>query len=98
MFLMFFCLQEYTFPSAYLASSDNIKKAKHTVSEFRPTAATDIYTALRVGLHLVELARTNKFDDVDRQPILVFLTDGEPTVGLRSAEEITNRVRLFHSL
>ncbi|KAF2887611.1 hypothetical protein ILUMI_18562 [Ignelater luminosus] len=89
--------EKYTFPNAYLASSDNIKKAKHTVSEFRPTAATDIYTALRVGLHLVELARTHKSDEVDRQPILVFLTDGDPTVGLRSAEKITNKISEFNA-
>ncbi|KAF2887915.1 hypothetical protein ILUMI_18258, partial [Ignelater luminosus] len=44
-----------------------------------------------------ELARTHKSDEVDRQPILVFLTDGEPTDGLRSAKEITNKITEFNA-
>ncbi|KAF2881523.1 hypothetical protein ILUMI_24657 [Ignelater luminosus] len=45
-----------------------------------------------------ELARTHKSDEVDRQSILVFLTDGEPTDGLRSDKEITNKVCLLSTL
>lgn len=71
---------------------DNIKKAKDTVSQLQATGSTDIHTALRVGLHLVELSRDQKIDEVNRQPIIVFLTDGEPTVRLTSTEEISNKV------
>lgn len=87
-----FISKNYTFPNANLATPDNIKKAKNTVSEFTPTASTDIYTALRVGLHLVEQMKNNKIDDIDRQPIVIFLTDGDPTVRETSTEKITNTV------
>lgn len=85
-------LQNYTFPNAYIATSDNINKAKTKVSKFSPTAATDIYTALKVGLHLVELTKSRKVESIERQPLLVFLTDGDPTVHLTSTQKITNKV------
>ncbi|KAF2888753.1 hypothetical protein ILUMI_17420 [Ignelater luminosus] len=86
----------FEFPSASLVDPDNIKKAKDTVSQLVATGGTDIHTALRVGLHLVELAKNENIDEVNRQPLIVFLTDGEPTVRLRSTEEISNKISEYN--
>ncbi|KAF2899202.1 hypothetical protein ILUMI_06974, partial [Ignelater luminosus] len=86
----------FEFPRTSLVNPDNIKKAKDTVSQLVATGGTDIHTALRVGLHLVELAKNQKIDEVNRQPIIVFLTDGEPTVRLRSTVEISNKISEYN--
>ncbi|KAF2899117.1 hypothetical protein ILUMI_07056 [Ignelater luminosus] len=86
----------FNFPNAYIATTDNINKAKTTISKFSPSAATDIYTALKVGLHLVEIAENHKVDSIERQPLVVFLTDGDPTVRLTSREEITNKISEYN--
>lgn len=45
-----------------------------------------------MGLMLVEIAKQNKVDDVDRQPLIIFLTDGEANVGDSSTESIIKKV------
>ncbi|KAF2885858.1 hypothetical protein ILUMI_20315 [Ignelater luminosus] len=84
------------FPSASVVNPDNIKNAKDTISQLVPGGGTDILTALRVSLHLVELAKDHKVDEVNRQPIIVFLTDGDPTVRLTSTEEISNKISEYN--
>jgi len=84
----------YKFPNAYLANSDNIKKAKDAVSKLVATGGTDIYSALRVGLHLIESAKSS---DNKHQPMIMFLTDGEPTVREKSRDAITKKITEFNS-
>lgn len=50
---------------------------------------TDIETALKLGIQLVEL---NQKNDKKHQPIIVFLTDGEPTVGETNTDKIVRTV------
>lgn len=62
--------------------------------QMAPTGGTDIFDALKVGLHLVELAQPQSKDADMPQPIIVFLTDGDPTVGVTSTEQIISKVSI----
>ncbi|KAK4880104.1 hypothetical protein RN001_008250 [Aquatica leii] len=91
----FLTLENATFPQAYPANADNIQKAKKAVEELKSDGSTSMYTALEVGLHLVEIERLDKNSDVKRQPIVIFLTDGDPTD--LSTEAITTKTSEFNS-
>lgn len=51
---------------------------------------TNIIAGLEVGLHLIK--RTEEKFPKEYQPIILFLTDGMPNVGVYSGAEITNIV------
>ncbi|KAF5307803.1 hypothetical protein FQR65_LT06675 [Abscondita terminalis] len=84
-----------TFPRAYSANADNIKKAKDAINKLNSDGSTDMYKGLEVGLHLIEVERTDKDNKIKRQPIVVFLTDGDPTD--YGTEYITNKISEFNS-
>ncbi|KAK4880127.1 hypothetical protein RN001_008273 [Aquatica leii] len=88
-------LENGSFPRAYSANADNIKKAKDAVNALQSDGSTDMYKGLEVGLHLIEVERTDKNNKVKRQPIIIFLTDGEPTD--YSTEIITTKTSEFNS-
>lgn len=90
-------ITKYTFPSAYAANADNIKKAIATVSELEPNGGTDIHNGLTVGLHLIEMANKHNKDKSAPQPMIVFLTDGDPTIGVTAPEEIISKISEFNS-
>lgn len=69
-------LQYTKFPTAYLANADNIKKAKVAVSNLTSDGSTSMFGALEVALYLVQQERQKANS---RQPMILFLTDGEPT-------------------
>ncbi|KAF2896709.1 hypothetical protein ILUMI_09464 [Ignelater luminosus] len=69
--------KNFDFPRAYEVNVDNINKAKSIISDFKASGVTNIYSALRVGLHMVELAQDQLNNS---RPVIVFLTDGEPTI------------------
>lgn len=52
---------------------------------------TDIQSALKIGLQLVH---QNLLKDKTHQPLIIFLTDGEPTVGETSTDKIISTVRI----
>ncbi|KAB0797974.1 hypothetical protein PPYR_08967 [Photinus pyralis] len=74
-------LEGAKFPRAYAANADNIKKAKDAISAIKSDGSTSMFGALQVALRLVELERTQPSgsDTIKRQPIVIFLTDGQPT-------------------
>lgn len=76
-------------PPAYQANEKLIKKAEQVVNKLVALGGTDIETALKTGIKLVE---QNLKDDKKHQPIIIFLTDGEPTVGEVNTEKITRTV------
>ncbi|XP_060517468.1 inter-alpha-trypsin inhibitor heavy chain H4-like isoform X3 [Cylas formicarius] len=79
---------EQVLPPSFPASSENIKNAKEVVKKFEAYGGTDIQTALKIGLKIV---KTNE-DPKSHQPILIFLTDGEPTVGVINGQQIISTI------
>ena len=53
-------LENATFPRAYPANADNIKKAKDAIAALKSDGSTSMYGALQVALRLVELERIQK--------------------------------------
>jgi Ca-activated chloride channel family protein len=68
------------------ASLENVKKAHKFVSDVEATGGTNIDEALRAGLTLLREAEGS-------QKMVVFLTDGLPTVGETNVETILANVR-----
>lgn len=72
---------QLTLPPSFPVNKDNLEKAWQIVDGFRAQTSTNIYTALMVALRIVELEETkNKANYL--QPLIIFLTDGEPTKGV----------------
>lgn len=74
-----------------MATKENIEKAKEVINNYQPDGGTNIYEALKIALHLYDL-ELKKNKDFNKQPIIVFLTDGDPTVGITGTEEIVNKL------
>ena len=68
------------------ANSDNRKRASDFINDLKPIGGTAIADALDRGLK----TRTEKSE---RPYVLIFLTDGLPTVGTRNSDEILARVK-----
>lgn len=62
------------------ANSDGRKRGEEFVKKLTPTGGTNINDALRAAL--------KQFDHSDRPKLLVFMTDGLPTVGETNVEKI----------
>ncbi len=62
------------------ANSEGRKRGDEFVKKLTPTGGTNINDALRAGL--------KQFDNSDRPKLLVFMTDGLPTVGETNVEKI----------
>ncbi|KAJ8920647.1 hypothetical protein NQ315_004786 [Exocentrus adspersus] len=80
---------EQPLPPAYEANEENIKKAEKVVEKLNAFGGTDIQSALKVGL---ELVASNIKTDKKHQPLIVFLTDGEATVGETDNNKIISTV------
>lgn len=50
---------------------------------------TNIYSALKVAMEIVAMNENPK----THQPMIVFLTDGEPTIGIVTTKKIISKVR-----
>ncbi|XP_045450405.1 inter-alpha-trypsin inhibitor heavy chain H4-like [Melitaea cinxia] len=88
------------------ASSDNIEKAKVIVSRLSANGGTNIYDALDVAVDVINKAyaknktvadnttTTTNEDTVgdDVQPIIIFLTDGDATVGETNPSRILSYI------
>ncbi|KAJ3633920.1 hypothetical protein MTP99_010837 [Tenebrio molitor] len=84
-----------TLPPPFEANDENINKAKQVVEKLNAYGGTDIKSALEVGLKLVKKNKDEKNDS--HQPIIVFLTDGEPTVGETTPDKITSSISEINS-
>ncbi|KAG5868614.1 Inter-alpha-trypsin inhibitor heavy chain H4, partial [Gonioctena quinquepunctata] len=71
-----------------------IKKAERVVEKLRANGGTDIQSALKVGIQLVE---KNHVEDKKHQPIIIFLTDGEATVGETDNNRIIGTISELNS-
>ena len=63
------------------ATADNVRAARRYLSDLRAEGSTNISEALRTALE-------NDTRDDSRLPLVVFVTDGEPTVGERNPDAI----------
>lgn len=72
--------------SLLLASPENVRKAKQFVQDIEASGGTNIDEALRTALTLLR-------DTEGSQKMVVFLTDGLPTVGETNVEKILENVR-----
>ncbi|XP_072393627.1 inter-alpha-trypsin inhibitor heavy chain H4-like isoform X1 [Diabrotica undecimpunctata] len=91
-------LKENDMPGPLPASQPNIAKAKKLVSNMIATGGTYMIGGLETGLYLIksEMERSVGTDN-KRQPIVIFLTDGQPNIGLYSTAEITKQVTHLNS-
>ncbi|XP_018575187.2 inter-alpha-trypsin inhibitor heavy chain H3-like [Anoplophora glabripennis] len=86
-------LQQCILSDPHLVSEDIIKKAKEVVQSIRANGCTFMIGGLETALYLVKTGQQkNKDKDQKLQPIIVFLTDGEPNVGVYWTEEIVELV------
>lgn len=67
-------------------TNEYIEPAVEFVEELKARGGTDIYEALSTALDLLD-------EDSTRPKILVFLTDGRPTVGLTEYTDILKKIR-----
>ncbi|XP_050352941.1 inter-alpha-trypsin inhibitor heavy chain H4-like isoform X2 [Nymphalis io] len=88
-----------------VASPTNIAKAQDIVSRFSARGGTNIYEALNIAIDVIKKAyETNKtessaaFDNTEAerikalQPIIIFLTDGDATVGETNPKRILSSI------
>ncbi|KAF2896708.1 hypothetical protein ILUMI_09463 [Ignelater luminosus] len=66
----------FKFPKAHKVNANNIFRFQSVISNLTATGSTDMYSALKVGLHLVELSRNIMSNNT--KPLIIFLTDGKP--------------------
>lgn len=85
---------QLSLPPSFPVNKDNLEKAWLIVDGFKSQTSTNIYTALRVALKIVELEETkNKANYL--QPLIIFLTDGEPTEGITDTARIIKDVSII---
>jgi Ca-activated chloride channel family protein len=77
---------EPLFSELALADSDHRKRANGFIDNFKPIGGTAIADALQSALKV----RTDKSD---RPFVVIFLTDGLPTVGTRNPDEIVANIK-----
>ncbi|CAG9838175.1 unnamed protein product [Diabrotica balteata] len=75
------------------ATNESITKAKKLVSNMKAGGGTHMIGGLDAGLYLVksEIERT-KESDHQRKHLLIFLTDGQPNIGVHSTDKIIDVV------
>ncbi|XP_050509625.1 inter-alpha-trypsin inhibitor heavy chain H3 [Diabrotica virgifera virgifera] len=86
-------LGKLNLPGPVSATKEAIEKAKKLVENMQAGGGTHMIGGLDAGLYLVksEIERTKESND-HRQPLIIFLTDGQPNIGLHSTIEIIDVV------
>ncbi|XP_017779407.1 PREDICTED: inter alpha-trypsin inhibitor, heavy chain 4-like [Nicrophorus vespilloides] len=84
-------MNSINFPPAYPVRNSTIKKAMEEISYMNARGGTNIYHAVSVGLHLIQVFQkvsgNNKV-----QPLIIFLTDGDATVGITDSNTIMSKI------
>ncbi len=81
-----FAGEEHLFEKNVTAASDaNKKRGEDFVKKLKPNGGTNINDALRAAIR--------QFDSTDRPKMLVFLTDGLPTVGETDISKINQNIK-----
>ncbi|XP_018575269.1 inter-alpha-trypsin inhibitor heavy chain H3-like isoform X2 [Anoplophora glabripennis] len=89
----FASLQKYILADPHVVSDDIIKKAKEVIQNISADGGTFMIGGLETALYFVKTGQQKNIDrDQELQPIIVFLTDGEPNVGIQSTDQIVELV------
>uniref|UniRef100_A0A8D8XU98 Inter-alpha-trypsin inhibitor heavy chain H4 n=1 Tax=Cacopsylla melanoneura TaxID=428564 RepID=A0A8D8XU98_9HEMI len=76
------------------ADADNIGKAKKAIKEMDDQGGTNIIDGLRKSLEIAKVGREYFANRVEApEPIVIFLTDGEPNVEMSDTEDIIDAVK-----
>ncbi|XP_072391487.1 inter-alpha-trypsin inhibitor heavy chain H4-like [Diabrotica undecimpunctata] len=86
-------LGKLNLPGPVSATKEAVEKAKKLVDNMQAGGGTHMIGGLDAGLYLVksEIERTKESND-QRHPLVIFLTDGQPNIGLHSTVEIIDVV------
>ncbi|CAG9823746.1 unnamed protein product [Phaedon cochleariae] len=82
--------QKNNLPSALSVMNESIQKGKSVIGKIDSRGITNIIGGLETGLHLIKIQRNKEKEEY--QPMIIFLTDGYPNVGVSSTDEITKIV------
>ncbi|KAK9890510.1 hypothetical protein WA026_010587 [Henosepilachna vigintioctopunctata] len=77
-----------TLPGAFEATTENINFAEKVIEKLDAFGGTDIKSSLVVALQLLNKTKANRGNS--KQPLVIFLTDGEATVGEFGDQAITS--------
>ncbi|XP_044266585.1 inter-alpha-trypsin inhibitor heavy chain H4-like isoform X2 [Tribolium madens] len=88
-------LKEMNLPQAVNGTKENIEAAKNIIKDTSNLGMTNMIYGLEVGLFLIK--RTQEKVSDKYQPMIVFLTDGYPNVGMSDRNQITNTVTTLNS-
>jgi len=69
------------------ATRENVRDAEEFIAQFKAQGGTNIYESLRAALEMLNQT------DTTRPPVLIFMTDGLPTVGETNNERILAMVK-----
>ncbi len=69
------------------ATRENVRDAEEFIAQFKAQGGTNIYESLRTALDMLNQT------DTTRPPVLIFMTDGLPTVGETNNERILAMVK-----
>ncbi|KAJ8939187.1 hypothetical protein NQ318_017084 [Aromia moschata] len=86
-------LRKLRLPDPTYVTDGTLQKARNVVNKLEAFGSTYIIGGLETALYLAKIGQ-DKVSEGDKkcQPIIVFLTDGEPNVGINSTEKITDIV------
>jgi Ca-activated chloride channel family protein len=82
---------ETLFGTLHSADDSNVEKARQFVSRLKPIGGTAIDDALKKALELQRID-PHLGDISDRPYVIIFLTDGQPTIGTTNEDRIVARV------
>ncbi|KAJ8913538.1 hypothetical protein NQ315_017089 [Exocentrus adspersus] len=92
-------LSEFALPPPTSANRENIAKAKEVVEMIQANGSTFIIGGLETALYMIKVAqdKVSSSSGSKHQPIIVFLTDGLPNVGVNSPQGIVQMVTQLNS-
>ncbi|XP_044736775.1 inter-alpha-trypsin inhibitor heavy chain H4-like isoform X2 [Chrysoperla carnea] len=84
--------EEIKIVPAYAVNANNIAKAKTVIDNLEAYGGTNINIALKVALKIAQAGVGSHHDGPNADPLIMFLTDGDPTVGETRTSNILKTV------
>ncbi|XP_054831938.1 inter-alpha-trypsin inhibitor heavy chain H4 isoform X2 [Eublepharis macularius] len=84
-------------PSLLPATEENVELAKQYVGTIRAQGATDISGALTTAIHALDKATTDELLPEQSISMIILLTDGQPTTGVRDVHKIQDIIKLANN-